>query len=42
MIKLTTLIEPALIVTLGLIVGFIALAVILPILQLYETVSSSS
>ncbi len=38
---LTALIEPALIVTLGVIVGFIALAVILPILQLYDTVASA-
>lgn len=39
---LTALIEPALTVTLGVIVGFIALAVILPILQLYETVAAST
>ncbi len=39
--SLTALIEPALIVTLGVIVGFIALAVILPILQLYDTVASA-
>ena len=38
---LTALIEPALTVTLGVIVGFIALSAILPILQLYETVASS-
>ena len=40
--SLTALIEPALTVTLGVIVGFIALAVILPILQLYETVAAST
>jgi len=39
---LTAMIEPALTVTLGVIVGFIALAVILPILQLYETVAAST
>ena len=39
---LTALIEPALTVTLGVVVGFIALAVILPILQLYETVAAST
>ena len=40
--SLTALIEPALTVTLGVIVGFIALAVILPILQLYETVAAAT
>ncbi len=39
--SLTAMLEPALTVTLGVIVGFIALAVILPILQLYETVAAS-
>ena len=39
---LTAMIEPALTVTLGVIVGFIALAVILPILELYETVAAST
>ena len=39
--SLTALIEPALTVTLGVIVGFIALAAIMPILQLYETVAAS-
>jgi len=39
--SLTALIEPALTVTLGIIVGFIALSAILPILQLYETVAGS-
>lgn len=38
---LTALLEPALTVTLGIIVGFIALSVILPILQLYNTVADS-
>ena len=40
--SLTAMLEPALTVTLGVIVGFIALAVILPILQLYETVAAST
>ena len=39
---LTAMLEPALTVTLGIIVGFIALAVILPILQLYETVAAAT
>ena len=37
--SLTAMLEPALTVTLGIIVGFIALSVILPILKLYETVA---
>ncbi len=39
--SLTAMLEPALTVTLGFIVGFIALSVILPILQLYDTVADS-
>ena len=39
--SLTALLEPALTLTLGVIVGFIALSIILPILKVYETVSES-
>ena len=39
--SLTAMLEPALTLTLGVIVGFIALSIILPILNVYETVSES-
>ena len=37
---LTSLIEPLLIATMGLIVGFIVLSIFLPIIQIQETLSN--
>ena len=39
--KLTTLLEPVLIIVMGVIIGFIMIAVLLPIFQSYSAIENS-